>query len=168
MAQRTAFAGVLAGGTSLSLLLGALVFQYVGGLSPCEMCIWQRWPHGIAALLGLGGCVLGQRGIIPNSFAASMAWLAVLALAVSGAIGVFHAGVEWDWWDGPAHCTGGGYVPGQGDPFAAFNIVRCDVAEWRLLGLSLAGYNAFFSFVIAGVALTLGRHSAPGKGQDKR
>ena len=162
-APRTALAGLLAGGTSLALLLGALLFQYAGGLSPCEMCIWQRWPHGIAAVLGLGGYLLCQRALIPPGLASAMAWLAVVSLAISGAIGVFHAGVEWDWWEGPAHCTGGGYVPGVTDPFEAFNVVRCDVAEWRLLGLSLAGYNALISFAVAAAALALGRAKGEGR-----
>ena len=35
----------------LALLGGALGSQYLGGLHPCEMCYWQRWPHAAAILL---------------------------------------------------------------------------------------------------------------------
>ena len=150
-------AGALAGGTSLALLLGALLFQYIGGLSPCEMCIWQRWPHGIAAFLGLGGYLLTRNKQIGAGPAAILASLAILSLIISGAIGVFQAGVEWGWWEGPAHCTGSGYVPGATTGFDVFNVVRCDVAEWRLMGLSLAGYNALISFGIAGLSMVLAR-----------
>jgi disulfide bond formation protein DsbB len=77
---------------------------------------------------------------------------------MSGAIGVFHAGVEWKFWPGPSECTGFGYIPGQED-FKPLQIVRCDEAQWRLFGLSLAGYNAIFSFIAAAIAALLLRGS---------
>jgi disulfide bond formation protein DsbB len=146
-------AGLLAGGLSAVLLLGAFAFQYLGGLPPCEMCIWQRWPHAAAIVLGLGGAGLALLGAVPTKIVPPLAWLAVMALVITSAIGVFHAGVEWKLWLGPAHCTGGIYVPGQ-DDFAAIQVVRCDEAQWRFLGVSLAGYNAIFSLAVASIAAT--------------
>jgi disulfide bond formation protein DsbB len=151
--RRDSAAGLLAGGMSTALLLGAFAFQYLGGLPPCEMCIWQRWPHGVAILLGVGGAALATTGALPAKTARSLAWLAVTALIVTGAIGVFHAGVEWKFWPGPSHCTGVGYVPGR-DDFGPLNIVRCDEAMWRLLGVSLAGYNAILSLAVAWIAVS--------------
>jgi disulfide bond formation protein DsbB len=151
--RKDAAAGLLAGGVSTVLLLGAFGFQYLGGLPPCEMCIWQRWPHGAAILLGVGGGALAATGALPAKAVRSLAWLAVIALVVTGAIGVFHAGVEWKLWPGPSHCTGIGYVPGR-DDFGALNIVRCDEAMWRLLGVSLAGYNAILSLAVAWIAVS--------------
>ena len=81
---------------SLLLLLGALGFQYVGGLAPCHLCILQRWPHGIAVALGLLILVWPRR------------WLALVAglVVLDGAgIGVYHVGVERGWWQGPTTCT---------------------------------------------------------------
>jgi disulfide bond formation protein DsbB len=153
-ARKDISAALLTGGFSLALLLGAFAFQYLGGLAPCEMCIWQRWPHGAAILLGLGGGLLAQARILPRDIVHALAWGAVIAIAVSGLIGVYHAGVEWKWWPGPPACTGFGYVPGQDDS-KAFQIVRCDEAQWRLLGISLAGYNAIFSLLIAALAARL-------------
>ena len=144
-------AALLAGGVSATLLLGAFAFQYLGGLAPCEMCIWQRWPHGAAILLGIGGGMLAASRQLSAKTIRLLAWLAVTALLVTGALGIFHAGVEWGFWPGPAHCTGVGYVPGR-DDFGTLNIVRCDVAAWRLLGISLAGYNAILSLLVAGIA----------------
>lgn len=147
--RRDTAAGLLAGGMSTVLLLGAFAFQYLGGLPPCEMCVWQRWPHGAAILLGVGGGALAAAGAVPAKTARSLAWLAVIALVVTGAIGVFHAGVEWKLWPGPAHCTG------VGDPRSfEIVIVRCDEAMWRLLGVSLAGYNAILSFAVALIAVS--------------
>ena len=152
--RRETAAALLAGGVSSVLLLGAFAFQYLGGLPPCEMCLWQRWPHGAAILLGIGGGALALSGAVPTKTARAFAWLAVAALLVTGALGIFHAGVEWKLWPGPSHCTGVGYVPGR-DDFGPLNIVRCDEALWRLLGVSLAGYNAIFSLAIAAMSTAL-------------
>src|SRR4029079_2801061 len=97
-------AAIAAGGIAAALLLGAFAFQYLGGLSPCEMCIWQRWPHGAAILFGLVGGGLVASRILPASLGRPLAVLAIAAIAVSGAIGIFHAGVEWKLWEGPSAC----------------------------------------------------------------
>ena len=144
-------AAIFAGSVSLILLGGALAFQYLGGLAPCEMCIWQRWPHGFSIAVGLIGGMLVRSDVLPPSWGRYLVAGAIAGLVVSGAIGVFHAGVEWKFWPGPSECTGFGYVPGQED-FKPLQILRCDEAQWRLFGLSLAGYNAIFSFVAAAIA----------------
>jgi disulfide bond formation protein DsbB len=146
--------GMFAGGVSAALLLGAFASQYIGGLAPCEMCIWQRWPHGAAILFGLVGGWLVKKRALPGSTMRPLAVLAIAAIALTGAIGVFHAGVEWKFWPGPSECSGFGYVPGR-DDFKPLQIVRCDEAQWRLLGISLAGYNALFSLAAAAIAARL-------------
>jgi disulfide bond formation protein DsbB len=152
--QPAAFAGMFAGAVSAALLLGAFASQYIGGLAPCEMCIWQRWPHGAAILFGLAGGGLVRTRILSGTLGRPLAMLAILAIALTGAIGIFHAGVEWKFWPGPSECTGFGYVPGR-DDFKPLQIVRCDEAQWRLFGISLAGYNALFSLTAAAIAASL-------------
>lgn len=128
-----------------SLLLGALAFQFIGGLKPCEMCHWQRWAHlGVLAVAGLGWAT-GNR---------ALAWLAVLAMAVAAGLGLFHAGVELKWWPGITACTAP-VAPGMSteamlDSLLAAPLVRCDEIPWSLFGLSMAGWNALVS---AGAAL---------------
>jgi disulfide bond formation protein DsbB len=134
----------LEGIVSLALLIGALLFQYVGHYPPCEMCHWQRWPHIASAVIGLGGGLLLAGGILPRQLSSAIAWLAVLAIAVSGALGVFHAGVEWHFWPGPAACTTGFQVTAGPIDFNA-PVPHCDIAAWRLFGISMAGYNAIIS-----------------------
>jgi disulfide bond formation protein DsbB len=153
-----AMAAIFAGSVSVILLGGALAFQYLGGLAPCEMCIWQRWPHGFSIAVGLIGGMLVRSEVLPPGWAKYLAAGAVAGLVISGAIGVFHAGVEWKFWPGPSECTGFGYVPGQED-FKPLQIVRCDEAQWRLFGLSLAGYNAIFCFIAAAIAALVLRGS---------
>lgn len=148
------WAALVVGTVSLALLAGALVFQYVWHYPPCEMCHWQRWPHIVSAVAGLGGGLLLAGRVLPARAAPTFAWLAIVAIAAAGAVGIYHAGVEWHWWEGPSACTGTGFRPGQTDA-AAFHIVRCDEAAWRLFGISLAGYNALISFgaALAGAVL---------------
>lgn len=148
-------AGILAGGIGLALVLGALLFQYVGGIPPCEMCHWQRWPHIAAAIVGLIGMTLIARGLLPRGLALPMSLFAIAAVALSGLIGIYHAGVEWMLWEGPTACTGLGFDPAAPIGPDAFRVVRCDVAAWRLFGISLAGYNALFSLGAAALCLAL-------------
>ncbi|MDQ3075210.1 MAG: disulfide bond formation protein B [Pseudomonadota bacterium] len=121
------------------LLGGALTSQYVGGLYPCEMCHWQRWPHAAAILLALGAIM--SPSTAPRTRALTL--LAALAIAVSGAIGLFHAGVEYGWWEGITTCTAGGAT--SLDDILSVPLVRCDQVQWSLIGVSLAGYNAIIS-----------------------
>ncbi len=133
------------------LLGGALFSQYVGGLYPCEMCYWQRWPHGAAILLALGA-------FLSSSRARPLVLLAALAIAVSGAIGVFHAGVELGYWEGITHCTATGATSLQ--DILSVPLVRCDQVQWDFLGISMAGWNAILSLAGAALILTLARGKA--------
>ena len=142
-------AGLLAQHLALSvpalLLGGAYLAQYGFGLYPCEMCWWQRYPHFAALALALLSFVAPPRQL----------WigLAGLAIFVSGAIGGFHAGVEYGWWEGLTACSTS--VPVAGDPLDAIMnapLIRCDSAPWDLFGISLAGWNFLIS---CGVALVI-------------
>lgn len=128
------------------LLGGALGSQYLGGLHPCEMCYWQRWPHAAAILLAAGAFFVPARSRLLTA-------LAALAIAVSGAIGLFHAGVELGWWEGLTRCTAGGAL--SLDELMNVPLVRCDQVQWSWLGISMAGWNAIISLgsaaVIAGL-----------------
>jgi disulfide bond formation protein DsbB len=146
------------GSISLALILGALGFQYLAGISPCEMCHWQRWPHIAAAVVGLGGGLLMRSGFLAAGVGTPLAWCAVFLIVVAGGLGVYHAGVEWHWWLGPQACTGNAFHFNGGTLDLNARVVQCDIAAWRLFGLSLAGYNAIISLTVAGIgALLLAR-----------
>lgn len=145
---------LLAGSLSLALILGALGFQYFGGMPPCEMCHWQRWPHIASAIIGIiGGSLVASRSI-DSRYAVPIAILTLALILVSGAIGLYQAGVEWQFLPGPTACTGPAIVL-TGSLDLNHPVVRCDIAAWRLFGLSLAGYNGLLSLgaVIAGTYL---------------
>ena len=136
--------GFAAGIASLGLLVTALMFQYLGGLAPCPLCIWQRWPHAAAGVLGILILVAPPR---------PLAALGVLAMLLGAGIGVYHVGIEQGWWTGPASCV----APEIGDVspeellerIMAAPVVRCDEVAWSLLGISMAGWNAIFSALLA-------------------
>ena len=135
-------------------IAGALASQYGLGLIPCKLCLWQRWPYYVgipvallAVLAPAGGAGLRRAGL---------AALLVIFL-VGAALGAYHAGVEWHWWQGPADCGGGtGTAPSSvGGLLVSIEkskVVRCDEAAWRMLGLSLAGWNALISLGLAVLA----------------
>ena len=145
-------ARLLALAVPVALLGGAMLSQYVGGLHPCEMCYWQRWPHGAAIVLA--ALAYFSRPESPRSRLFTM--LAAIALAVSGAIGVLHAGVELGWWQGLTRCTAGGAL--SLDDLMQVPLVRCDQVQWSMLGISMAGWNAILSLGSAGlIGLLLAR-----------
>ncbi|MFY9212591.1 MAG: disulfide bond formation protein B [Aestuariivita sp.] len=138
------FCIVLAAGGSAALLLAAYAFQHIGGMAPCALCIWQRWPHGAAIVLGGLALVLGGR---------ALAWLGALAALTTAGIGLYHTGVERGWWQGPSTCSGADI--GSLSPEELFEqimtapLVRCDEVAWQMLGLSMASWNAVAALGLA-------------------
>jgi disulfide bond formation protein DsbB len=153
--NRSQTIAIALGTISLLLMLAVLGFQYIGRLPPCELCLWQRWPHVGAVVVGYGGPLLIRAGLLERGAARSVAGLAALLIAISGAIGVYHAGVEWHWWPGPQSCTGPAFRFTGGPLDLNAPVVMCDMAAWRLFGLSLAGYNAVISFAVAAIGAFL-------------
>lgn len=136
----------------LALLGGALGSQYLGGLHPCEMCYWQRWPHAAAILLA----ALAFTAPAESSRSRALTLLAALAIATSGAIGVYHAGVEAKIFEGFTQCTATGKGLTGADLLKQITqapLVRCDEVQFRFLGISMAGWNAILS--LGGAALIL-------------
>jgi disulfide bond formation protein DsbB len=140
---------------STATLLGALYFQFVLKLAPCPLCLEQRLPYHIviplSLLMTIAAIVRAPRALLVVGFLAIMA-----AMLCSAALGAYHAGVEWHWWPGPTECSGpisDFTVKGPLlDQLQSIYVVRCDEPAWRFLGLSLAGYNALMSLVIAAIA----------------
>ena len=147
-------ARLLAIGVPAALLAGAYGSQYLGGLSPCEMCYWQRYAHfaGLAlALLSLAMMRAADRG-------RSFVWLAALGIFASGAIGAYHAGVELGYFEGVTQCS---TTSAAGDTeqllrdIMSAPLVRCDEVQWKFLAISMAGWNALISILSALLILWL-------------
>lgn len=130
---------------SAALLLGAWGFQYLGGLAPCKMCIWQRYPHGAAVVIGAMAIGIPSFRFLPA--------LGALAAMTTTAIGVFHTGVERGWWEGPSSCTSGSIhgltTEELMEQIMAAPLVRCDEVPWEMFELSMASWNAVVSLALA-------------------
>lgn len=135
----------------LLTILAALASQVIGGLVPCELCLEQRWPYyyGLPLLLAV---LLTWNRLPLTVWYVAMA--IVTAIFLWGTyMGAFHAGVEWGFWPGPTACTG----VGEAMDFNSLNnmtpVIGCDVVQFRLAGISLAGFNALISLAIVGLLL---------------
>ncbi|MEM8636799.1 MAG: disulfide bond formation protein B [Pseudomonadota bacterium] len=140
--------GLLAAAGSAALLFAAFVFQALG-YAPCAMCIWQRYPHVVA--IGMGLLLAIGLPIIP------LLLIGAASAATTAALGVFHTGVERDWWEGPTSCTGSGLDMNSMSAEDLLStdgpssLVMCDQVAWEFLTLSMASWNAVFSLVLAGL-----------------
>jgi disulfide bond formation protein DsbB len=134
---------------------GAWFFELVLHYQPCPLCLEQRVPYYIGIPLALVVAIAAWRGAPRALVVLGLIVLAGLMLWTCK-IAVFHAGVEWKLWPGPAECSGAatlGPAGGLMDRLKDIIVVRCDEAAWRFLGISLAGYNAVISAGLAVVAL---------------
>ena len=146
---------------SASALLFAYYMQYVKGLDPCHLCLLQRWPYRLTCFLGLIGAVMAKTGRIKPS-AIVLAICSACFLGESG-LAFYHAGVEQHWWKSIFEsCTfsfnAGGDLLSQIEHKPA---ARCDEIAWSLFGISMAGYNVFFSLFLSGLCAAGAIFSAP-------
>jgi disulfide bond formation protein DsbB len=137
-------------------ILGAYYFQYVLGLQPCPLCLEQRIAYYVAIPLALILAFAAWRRA-PRALLAAGLVIIALAMLVNASLGVYHSGVEWKFWTGPVDCSGPVTNLGRASDLMKqlrnVQVVRCDDAPWRFLGLSLAGYNVLISLALAGIAM---------------
>jgi disulfide bond formation protein DsbB len=136
-------------------IVGAWYFEFVLKLPPCPLCLEERLPYHVviplSLLMAIAALARAPRTLLAVGFTAI-----IVAMLCSAALGAYHAGVEWHWWAGPTDCSGPitdlsakGSILGQ---LNSIHVVRCDEAAWRLLGISLAGYNVLISLALAAIA----------------
>lgn len=163
MKSITAPTGRLQTGTAILLAIAmaatvgsALGFQHIGGYIPCKLCYEQRIPYYIGAplmLIAFGSAWLRLSGIVTRGLLLIGALLMLYGLY----LGVYHSGVEWAWWPGPTDCgvVVDGPSGGTGGVLDAIDTVippSCDKAALRILGLSLAGWQAIAALVLGAIA----------------
>ena len=134
---------------SLLLALAALAalgtvyaLQYLGGFAPCRMCIWQRWPFGVLAVVGLIGAFAWPRAMLT---------VALLTMLASIGLAAYHVGVEQGWIALPAGCSTVGDANSVEELKAMLKAAppTCDQVSFTFLGLSLAGWNVIGSTILA-------------------
>lgn len=147
--------------SALGLLAAAHAFETFGGLPPCELCLTQRAVYWLAAGVAAGGLIL-LRFTSPEPVARFVCLALTLVFAGEVGVAAYHAGVEWKWWPGPVACTGG-HTHVTLDQLKAFaaghpvSIVRCDRPAFRLLGLSMAGWNTLIALKLTALSFISAR-----------
>ena len=147
---------------AVGAILGALAFQHIGGILPCELCLKQRYAYYTGVSLLFAALVLLSSG---QRRRAALLFLAVaLMFLANSVLGVYHAGVEWHFWPGPEACTGAQNlstsVGGLLNSLPSTTVIRCDEAAWRLGGISLAGWNVVVSLLVLALSLRAAGESA--------
>lgn len=141
----------------LAAILGAWGFQIFGGYSPCKLCLEQRVPY-YAGLPVLAFAIVWLASRRQRSLGRVALILAAAIFLVGAGLGVYHSGVEWGFWPGPADCGGGtATTTDAGELLAQISrtkVVSCSEAAWRLLGLSFAGWNVVVSLIVSALSLT--------------
>ena len=143
----------ICGLASTVLLAAAFGFEYLGGLAPCKLCLWQRWPHvGVIFF-----CLMGTTGVLRSGPAFLMI---ALCAGVTAVIAGYHVGVEQQFWQGPSSCSGALTSMSASDlldSLLATPVIRCDEIAWSFANISMAGWNMLFSSGLVYFAL-LARH----------
>ena len=147
----------LTGAAAFAVIATALASEIYGGLIPCALCLKQRVPYYLA--LPLLGVAYAYAPRAPLAARGLLVTIGVVFLIGAG-LGIYHAGIEYGSWAGPATCGGGAGLSNSTDAlFKALqsgSMVRCDAPAWTLFGISLAGYNASASLGLAMLALSTG------------
>lgn len=140
--------------TALAAILGAWGFEVIGRYEPCALCLQQRLPYYTAIPLAVMAMLLNRT----KSYRHLAVWLmlaSAAAMGVGAGLGVYHAGIEWQFWAGPSGCSAaGGFGEGSSVlPDLSRRVVPCNEAALRIFGISLAGYNALIAAALTVIAL---------------
>lgn len=135
---------------------GALGFEHIGGYIPCALCLLQRLPYyygiPVAVVAALSAALGG-----PSWLTRLLLLVVGVMMLVGAGLGVYHAGAEWGFWEGPATCatTAQGISQSAGDLLGDLDSKKppsCTEASLRVLGLSFAGWNVIASLILAAIA----------------
>lgn len=148
---------------SICVLLSALVIDKILGFDPCILCIYERIPYGIVALI----CGVGYFSDAKHRWI--FLWLIALSAAVGAGIAIFHTGVEREWWSPTSHCTPHVHLNDSTtmeDFLSQLDkapIGDCTKPALKILGLSLAEINVILNLLLLGLMTQLIRFNAKTK-----
>lgn len=138
---------------AFAVIATALASEVFGGLIPCALCLKQRVPYYLALPLLMLAYFYAPRGRLA---AEGLVRTIGVVFLIGAGLGVYHAGIEYGSWAGPATCGGGGGLAETTgallEALESGSMVRCDAPAWTLFDISLAGFNAVASLAIAFVA----------------
>ena len=148
------------------VILSALAFEHIGGYVPCALCLQQRWPYYIGVPVGVLAVLSGAMQA-PEVLTRALLGIAVLLMIFGAGLGVYHSGVEWGFWEGPATCATSVDAIARDttsllEDLSTQRGPSCTEASLRVLGLSFAGWNVIASLVLAAIGFRgiVGRKAA--------
>ncbi|PHQ72442.1 MAG: disulfide bond formation protein B [Sneathiella sp.] len=146
-------------GASVGALGAAFTSQYVFGLWPCVLCLYQRWPYAAVIAIALIG--IGLRRKMGSGI---FLLFCAVGFAATALIGGFHVGVEQGWWEGTTECVGDTSkalsLQDLKAQIMSAPVVRCDDIAWSLFGISMAGFNVIAAAIMTVFSLVAALHSS--------
>jgi disulfide bond formation protein DsbB len=135
-------------------IVTAHAFEILGGYLPCHLCLIERYAYYFGVLASVAAFFAARAAKI--DIARLVFIVVAVAFLANTALGFYHSGIEWKWWEGPTECSGGSTIQwgegGLAQSLETNKVIACDEAAWRFLGLSFAGWNAVLSLTLAGIA----------------
>ena len=128
------------------MLLSAFYLEYFHDAFPCDLCITQRWFHALIISYSVIAIFINEKKFLANKFV--LAGLSITWIASSVA-GLYHFGIEMNFWSGPDECSSS--IDFSKDLLKYLlnkSPIKCDEVMFKILGLSLAGWNALMSFLM--------------------
>ena len=128
------------------MLISAFYLEYFQDALPCDLCITQRWFHALIISYSLTIILILKKKIVSNKLVLlglSITWVA------SSIAGLYHFGIEMNFWKGPDECSSN--IDFSKDLLTYLlnkSPIKCDEVMFKILGFSLAGWNALISFIM--------------------
>ena len=121
---------------------GGFTAQYGFNLRPCELCLIQRAPFALNALIAIAALILPAFTLKRAAIGA-----AGIVFLINSVIAFYHSGVERKWWEGLSGCSTpdmSGSIEELLKRIQETAVVRCDEIPWSFMGLSMANYNVVY------------------------
>ena len=136
---------------SCLILLSALIVEYVLGYQPCNLCIIERIPYGLAIIILILNNFFKRDQLFHNI-------LLILVFSFSIIISVYHFGIEQGFIEESTVC-----VSQNIDLMTREQIlnslkelnISCKNVAFRIFGLSLTTYNLFASVLMLIMSLKI-------------
>lgn len=129
------------------MLISAFYLEHFQGALPCDLCITQRWFHVLIITYSLILIFIVKTNLISKKLillGLSIVWI------MSSIAGTYHFGIEMKFWKGPEECSSN--IDFSKDLLTYLlnkSPIKCDEIMFKILGLSLAGWNALLSFLMS-------------------
>ena len=145
---KTYFNHISLGAISFSMILFALISEYVFGFAPCSLCLIQRYPHILVAMSSVWLIFFKTHNVFLYP-------VNTLVMALSIILASYHVGVEQSIFQGPQSCSSSN-LPLVSEKSAEAllkeilntSAIRCNEVTWSFMGLSMATWNLILSIAL--------------------